>query len=135
MALPVTQQHSAGCAVACVAYALGFSYAKALKLFDKPDNALRRGFYCSDIVKAFAKVGKSYSYCAAKAGQKKLLTTPFTIVFIARSRKYPIGHYLVRTKKGFWMNPWSNFPCIAPAKSECQKKLPGKVTYIIFPVL
>lgn len=129
---PVTQKQGAGCAVACVAYILNISYDAALKLFKKPKQAIDRGFLCSEIIDALQKKGMDYSYGKALVNKKKLLQVPFTIVFIARSKKYPIGHFLVRTKDGLWMNPWINFPCIASAQAGFEKRLPGKAQWIVY---
>jgi hypothetical protein len=131
--LPITQKHGAGCAVACVAYILNISYDAALKLFSKPKQAIDHGFFCSEIVNALQKKGSTYTYGKALPTKKRLLKVPFTIVFIARSKKYPIGHFLVSTEDGLWMNPWINFPCIASAESDFQKRLPGKAQWIIYP--
>jgi len=60
-----------------------------------------------------------------------LLNQNGAIVFVERSKKYPAGHYLIKTKKG-WMNPWINFPNISSAKSGFQKVLPGKAQWIIY---
>jgi hypothetical protein len=62
------------------------------------------------------------------------LKVPGTIVYVEKSIKYPLGHYLVKTKQGVWMNPWKNFPSIAPAKSAFQKRLPGTPLYAIYPI-
>ena len=61
-----------------------------------------------------------------------MLNTEGVIVFIERSKKYPAGHYVIKTKKG-WMNSWINFPNIFPAESGFQKDLPGKAQWIIYP--
>ncbi len=133
MSLPVTQKQGCGCAVACVAYILNTSYDAALQLFTKPKRAIDQGFLCGDIAGALKKSGLDYSYEKAVPQNKHLLDKPLVIVFIARSKKYPIGHFLVRTESRFWMNPWLNFPCIAPAEAGFEKRLPGKAEWIIFP--
>ena len=129
----VTQKHGSGCAVACVAYLLKISYEKALQLFDQPHQAWGRGFYLKEITEALKKMDHRYSYCKLTHSKIFLLKIPGVIVFIARSQKLPLGHYLVRTKTNRWMNPWINFPCIASAKSGFQKRLPGKAKFIIHP--
>jgi hypothetical protein len=131
---PITQEHGTGCGVACTAYVLGVSYQSALKLFDKPGNASTTGFYCKDIVRALARKGRLYSHCYLKSSKRDLLQQAGVIVYIQRSKKYPLGHYLVRGTNGKWMNPWYNYPCIAPAKGQFQTKLPGKPIYAIFPL-
>jgi hypothetical protein len=134
MCLSVTQKHGAGCAVACVAYVLSVSYDMALKLFSRPKQAIDRGFLCREIVSALSKGGRHYTYCKAIAANKKFVRVPGLIVFIARSKKYPIGHFLTRTVEDSWMNPRINFPCIASAESGFQKRLPGKAEWIIYPI-
>jgi len=134
MCSSVTQKHGAGCAVACVACILNISYDAALKFFSRPKQAIDRGFLCREIVSALRKSGHHYVYCKAIDSNKKLSGIPGAIVFIARSKKYPIGHFLARTVEGAWMNPWINFPCIASAESGFQKRLPGKAQWIIYPV-
>lgn len=134
MVFSVTQEHGAGCGVACVAYILNISYEKALKYFKKPLQAIDKGFLCREIVEALNKAGLNYSYCKALPSCKNLIKVPGVIVFVARSKKYPIGHYLVKTRESSWMNPWINFPCIASAESGFEKRLPGKAQWIIYPV-
>lgn len=128
----VTQGHSWGCGVACVAYATQKAYAVALQLFDEPENAWQRGYMCKDLVAALARSGVLYKHKYYRPKFKTILQKSGTIVFIARNKKYPGGHYLIRTTNGKWMNPWSNFPRIDPAKAELQNRLPGRVQYIIF---
>jgi hypothetical protein len=130
---PVTQEHGTGCAVACVAYVLKITYVQALKLFSVPAQAWGRGFYCREIIEALNKGGKRYAYSKINTTQRAKFKDAETIVYIGRSEKYPLGHYLVRTELSEWMNPWINFPSIAPAKSAFEKRLPGKPTYEIHP--
>lgn len=128
----VTQEHSMGCAVACVASLCGISYSSALKLFDDTHLAWTRGFYCNEIVQALQKENLNFIY-------KKLVASDFyfelhiagTIVFIAPNEHYPSGHFLLKTEKG-WMNPWSNFPSMNPPQSKFEEKLPGEAEYVIF---
>lgn len=129
----VTQEHGMGCAVACTAYVLECSYQEALKLYDNPEGAWTKGFYCEEIIVALSKAGKSYSYKKIKATtEDEVLKAPGTIVFIDRSPAYPEGHFLARTTQGSWMNSWINFPLITPAKSGFQKELPGNPVYAVF---
>jgi len=129
---PVTQTHVAGCGVACVASLCGIPYKRAFTLFTKKTSGTTFGYYCKDIRNALKK--RKLDYCWKKISPKTrhLLEKEGVIVFIARSRKYPAGHYLLKTGRG-WMNPWINFPDIAPARSGYQKTLPGKPQWIIFP--
>ena len=156
-----------GCGIACVAIALKKSYKSTKKLFDNPEYASTRGYYCRELVKVlnkfdnyvFAKASEKNDVLLALKGEvscaftskteqdalhlrtkvrsfractyKNLLNRNGTIVFIERSKKYPAGHYLVKTEKG-WMNSWINFPNISPTKSGFQKVLPGKAQWIIY---
>lgn len=129
----ITQEHGMGCAVACVAFVLGINYQQALKLFDQDEYAWTTGYYCKDIVKAFKKASKNYKYEKFNStSHTQLLSEPGTIVFINQCKDYPAGHYLAQNGKNLWMNPWINFPTIAPTQSGFQETLPGDTDYIIF---
>ena len=128
---PVTQEHPYGCAVACAAALCGMRYTHALKLFTHPSAAAAKGYYCTDICAALLRNGKRYRYGKLSPQTRKQLERAGTIAFIARSKKYPAGHYLLKTEKG-WMNPWINFPAINPARSGFQKRLPGRVQWVIY---
>lgn len=58
---PITQKQGAGRGVACVAYILNISYDKALELFEKPSQAILKGFLCKEIIDALKQKGLSYS--------------------------------------------------------------------------
>lgn len=129
----VTQNHGLGCGVACVAAVLGISYERALGLFVNPERAWTEGFYCRDLVRALELGGKVYRYKKIQSSRDPILKREGTIVFTRFSIAYPRGHYLVRIVKG-WMNPWVNYPEIAPAKSGRVARLPAPVDYAIFEV-
>src|SRR5439155_1668986 len=74
----VTQEHGAGCAVACVAFVLGTSYQEALALFKRPNHAWGRGFYCREIIEALETAGKKYSFVHFNASVKKRVEMPET---------------------------------------------------------
>lgn len=132
MSNPVTQEHGYGCAVACVAYILCISYNDALKLFDKPQQAWREGFYCVDIINALAKGAKIYEFCRTD-DQKNPYFPVNCIVYVESSEKYPVGHYLTKTINNQWMNSWINCPVICPTLSGFEEQLPGIVSYVIYP--
>ena len=121
----VTQEDLMGCGIACVASVLGKSYKSAKKLFAGPGHALSRGYYCREIVEALEEGRKKYKSAKISDKNRQFLEKDGTIVFTGRSKKYPAGHYLAKSDKG-WMNPWINFPSIFPVKSGFQKTLPGK---------
>lgn len=130
---PVAQKDVYGCSVACVAYILGLKYKNAKKLFSNSSYAKTRGFLCKDIINALKRKGLDYQYKRTKPKIKTLIYKSNNIVFIARSKKYPAGHYLCRTKDKKWMDPWINFPSdIKKAKSGFRKRLPCRAIYGIF---
>lgn len=124
------QEDLMGCAVACTASLLGKEYSKTLKLFRK-SCANTRGYYCKEIIQSLSNAGLHYNYSKVNDQSKKYLKLYGTIVFVKRSRKYPSGHYLLRTNRG-WMNPWINYPKINPVKAGFQKKLPGKAQWVLY---
>ncbi len=134
MKKPVAQEHTAGCAVACVAFILNISYQKALLLFTNGKYHVGvRGFYAREVVAALDRYGKRYSYHYINKRNLRRIYEEGSIVFIGRSKKYPLGHYLCR-RGSSWMNPWYNFPKIKHAKAQFQKRLPGKPIYVIKPI-
>jgi hypothetical protein len=130
---PVAQEHPMGCAVACVASLKRINYQEALKYFEKKEHAWTRGYYCPEVVEALNKLGFNYKFEETDGvrGQSKMKKIG-TIVFISPCTKYPSGHFVLRVKNG-WMNPWANFPLMSPVKAAIEKKLAGKISYIIFP--
>jgi hypothetical protein len=132
----ITQKDDFGCGVACTASVLDLTYEKAKALFSKPKQAKDFGFLCKDIVNALKKKGFTYDYKYIKPKIKKQIYKQGTIVFIARSKRFPAGHYLARDQKKGWMDPWINFPSdISNVKSGFRKRLPGKPIYAILPIL
>lgn len=125
----VVQKHPMGCGIACVASLAGVSYDKAISLVDKK-YAISRGYYCNELVKLLKKLGLEYKYEKASKKNQEHIQESGSIVFIKRDKSYPYGHFLLKTKKG-WMNPWINFPIMAPAKAGYNKNLPGKAEWII----
>lgn len=120
-----------GCAVACVAFILKTSYDDAKRAFKHPEYAWQRGYYCREICEALRSRGKEYTCSRYSPEKRRLLYRPYIIVFIAKSKKHPFGHFLVRTKNG-WMNPWINIPSMVPAKSGFQKRLPGRIQWVLY---
>ena len=103
---PVTQKEPLGCGIACVAFVEKVSYKTAkTRYFNRLGDAHKTGYLCKDMVKALKRTGKTYDYRHIK-GKPKIKDG--SIVFIKRSKRYPEGHYLAKTKKG-WMDPWINF--------------------------
>lgn len=125
----IPQEAPLGCAIACTASLVKLPYKQMRNYFD---NAKLReqttGFYNRDIVNALSKQEIAAKALSIKRFGKKYFKIG-TIVFIGRSKNYPMGHYLLKTKNG-WMNPWINFPQ-KPIKAGFQKKLPGEPKWVI----
>ncbi len=89
MGKPITQQDLMGCSIACVAFILGVSYEKTKNYFKGLGSPMKTGYWCKDVVKALSRAGLNYDY---KYTKRKMDFKGGTIVFIKRSRKYPVGH-------------------------------------------
>ncbi|MEK6943077.1 MAG: hypothetical protein AABX00_03380 [Nanoarchaeota archaeon] len=129
----VTQEHPMGCAVACTASLIGKNYMSTLILFSHPEYASTRGYYCKEICDALNKANLNYIWKRVTASTMPFLQRNGIIVFVKKSSKYPAGHFLLKTKKG-WMNSWINYPSIKPAKAGFQRSLPGNAQWVIFPL-
>jgi len=132
----VHQQDGLGCSFACLASLLGISYKKVLCLVDDGKNkAKHRGLYCRDIVNTLRANGFTDVYFQyLKPKRKRGIYRDGTIIFIKKSKRYPAGHYLLRTNDK-WMDPWLNFvndSDVALAKAGYRKRLPGVPIYAIF---
>lgn len=124
------QEDKLGCGVACVAFILSVDYKNALKLFiDGKRKAKFEGFLCKDLVVALRIAGLSYKFKYIKAKIRKKIYKINTIVYLRKSKKYPLGHYLVRFENN-WMDPWINFPN-ENKKAGFRKRLPEKPIYAI----
>lgn len=132
------QGHNFGCGAACVAFIFDWNYKNALKLFiNGRQKAKQGGFLCKEIVRAFSKRNISTRHKYINEKIRKKIYKENAVVFIARSKKYPAGHYLCRYKN-FWMDPWISFQKnqnIKRAIAGFRKKLPGKPIYAILPLL
>lgn len=126
----VKQEDDFGCGAACVASILKRSYQDTLDLFENGKNRARiEGFYCGEIVTVLNSNNLVYEFKYIKPSIQRRIHKAGTIVFIKRSKKYPFGHYLLRTEKG-WMDPWINFPQ-KKIKAGFRTKIPGKPIYAI----
>ncbi len=124
----IAQEDPLGCGIACVAYMIKQSYKETKCRYFKSCSANISGYLCRDLVNALAAAKRDYSY---KHLNKRMMFRNGTIVFIKRSKRYPYGHYLVKTLHG-WMDPWINLPALQP-QSGFRKRLPGKPIYAVFP--
>lgn len=127
----VKQLHLSGCAVACVASVLKTSYRNALKSFDEGNERAKfRGFFCAEIIVALERNGLKYHFKYVKR-RKTHIYPSGAIVYLDKSLKHPVGHYVCSTTSG-WMDPWINFPKLN-AKAGFRKRLSGKPVYAILP--
>ena len=85
-----------------------------------------------------ARAKKLYAYKYNKKENNSFKEN--TIVFIKRSKKYPSGHFLVKTRHG-WMDPWINFNTkdskiddVKKAKSGFRKNIPDRIIYVVYPL-
>ncbi len=126
----VAQEDSMGCGVACVASVLEISYKDSMKLFDEKRSSTK-GYYLKDLLQALNKKGVIYKSGKVTDKTRKYVNKVGSIVFVKRSKKFPVGHYLLKTSKG-WMNPWINSVKITHAKADFQQKLPGTAQWIVY---
>lgn len=126
----VAQEDPMGCGIACIASLLKITYDSAKRLFPK-DYSSTRGYYIKEISNALEKKGLVVKYGKFNNKTKEYANKEGSIVFIKRSEKFPYGHYLLKTDKG-WMNPWINYPKINPAKAGYEKNIPGEIQWIIY---
>lgn len=130
----ITQEFDYGCGIACFAFALGMTYSQAAKcLGERQANSTR--FWVKDLAAALNSSGKTYTAKHMKPGLNKKIYKDGTIILIRRSKRYSVGHYLIR-HHGYWMDPWINLPVdnnIQHARSGFRKRLPGKPMYALFP--
>ena len=133
-ATPVTQLHSMGCGAACVAFAAGVSYRRAVSLLGT-QKARETGFTLREMVDALAVFGLKYKVHHADGKFQDDARAPGTIVFVRRSPRYPFGHYLARSNNR-WMDPWINLPTdgrIATARSGYRSRLPSSAQWLLVP--
>jgi hypothetical protein len=129
----VAQIHPNGCGVACVAQILAVTYNQALRFFRNGESAaVLRGFYCKDIVKALKLAGRNYRFFYVNQKRRGRIYKNGTVVLIARSRRYPQGHYLARVKNR-WMDSWINWPDVTCGRAGFRRRLPGRPIYGIAP--
>lgn len=129
----VVQKDMFGCGVASVACLLSITYAEALSLFENgKTKAISIGFLCKDIVGALKNKNINYQFKYIKPRFKNKIYKHGTIVFIKRSKRFPVGHYLCR-KNNLWADSWINFPN-KNKRAGFRKRLPGKPIYLIYPL-
>jgi len=130
---PITQKDQFGCGIACIAFVVGKTYDEVIKVLGR-DKAETAGFYCRELCRILEKFGCHCEHYYLKPKWRKEIYQNGVIVFIKRSKRYPVGHYLVRYKS-FWMDPWINFlkdKDVENAQAGFRRRLPGKPIYGIY---
>lgn len=130
------QQHALGCGIACVSYAANVSYRKSLSTFDNPEENVRRGCYCREMVAALARLGHDYSFIHNRRYSIGYAELPVgSIAYIPKCTNYPAGHFIYRDEVS-WVDPWHN--CrhsadISAAQSGRRYRMDGHPQYMIVP--
>ena len=135
MNIPVTQKHNFGCGPACVAFVCKKSYDKVVDLLGE-EKIVNKGSYCKNLVEVLRQFGFSYEYIYLKPRFRNRIYIDKVIVFIKRSKKYPVGHFFVRYH-GTWMDPWINFKngaSVSQSNSGFRSRLPGKPIYALLSI-
>jgi signal peptidase I len=129
----VTQGSRNGCGIACFAFVCKVSYKDTEKFLGNKQAKSDR-VTVKDFVKELNRYGLPYKAKHIKPYQGTTFNEG-TIVLIRRSKKYPVGHYLVK-HEGQWMDPWINLmqdKNLDNATSGYRKRLPDKPMYAIYP--
>lgn len=127
-----------GCGIACLANLIGMDYLDTRNDFETKFYKVDRGIKFSDLVKFLNSKGFSYSskffnhnkYNREEAHKFALIKDSITL--IRKNDRYPIGHYLLRSKNG-WIDPWINYPSINNVHAGLRSELPGEPWYVIYP--
>lgn len=131
-----------GCGIACFANLLNEDYGKIKKDFEKKFYTIERGIRTADILKYLKDHGLNYKSKffsqnkknkQSKEEAKKFSKIVNSITLIAKSKRHPVGHYLLRVKNG-WIDPWYDYPSIDNVKAGIRKKLPSDPWYVLYPV-
>lgn len=130
-----------GCGVASMSNLLGKEYDLVKKDFEKKFYTIESGVKIFDIVNylktqklnyksKFFNQNKKYDLNRKEASKYSKILGSITL--IAKNKKYPVGHYLLRVKDG-WVDPWYNLPNKL-IKAGVRKRLPGNPWYVLYPL-
>lgn len=130
-----------GCGIACIANLLNKPYDLIKKDFESKFYAVNKYTKIFDIVSYLNLQGVNYQskffnrskrYKVNYEEARKFSKIIGSITLIAKSDKYPIGHYLLRVKDG-WVDSWINLPNIEKVEAGIRKRLPGEPWYVLYP--
>ena len=130
----ITQLTDYGCGIACFAFACGVNYRQAEEFLGS-DQAQSNRFIVKDFIAQLNRFGLPYKARHIHSGARVVYGEGM-IVLIRRSRRYPVGHYLIR-HKGKWMDPRINLTSqrdVRLAKSGYRSRLPGQPMYVLEPM-
>ena len=135
------QKDRNGCGIACIANLLDRSYDWVKEDFENSFYTIEKGIKIFDVVKYLKKHNLDYvskffnqnkKYKLNSKEADKFSKIEGSVTLIVKNDKYPVGHYLLRTKSG-WVDPWYNFPSIDKVKAGIRKKLPNNPWYVLYP--
>jgi hypothetical protein len=132
-----------GCGIACLSNLLNKPYDVIKKDFESKFYTIERGTKMFDLVNylkfhkleyksKFFNQNKKYKLNKEEADKFSRITGSITLII--KNEKYPVGHYLLRTKNG-WVDPWLDFPSIDKVRAGIRKELPGNPWYVLYPIL
>lgn len=131
-----------GCGIACLSNLLDKPYDQIKRDFEKKFYTIEKGVKIFDIVNYLKTLNFEYrskffnqnkKYKFNKVEADKFSKIEGSITLIVKSKKYPIGHYLLRVKNG-WVDPWHNLPSIDNVRAGIRKELPENPWYVLYPV-
>lgn len=131
-----------GCGIACLANLLDIPYDKVKRDFETKFYSIEDGVRIFDIVNYLKTRNLYYKskffnqnkrHLSSREDVDKFSKITGSITLIAKNEKYPIGHYLFRTKNG-WVDPWLDFPIIDRVRAGIRKDLPGNPWYVLYPI-
>lgn len=130
-----------GCGIACLSNLLNKPYDQIKKDFEDKFYSIENGVKIFDIVNylktkdrtyysRFFNQNKKYKYNIEDADKFSKIFGSITL--IVKSKKYPVGHYLLRVQNG-WVDPWYNLPSIDKVHAGIRKELPENPWYVLYP--
>lgn len=131
-----------GCGIATLANLLNENYDEIKKDFEKKFYTIESGINIADMVRYLKTKGLNYKskffnqnkkYKYNKTEGDKYSKIENSITLIAKSEKYPVGHYLLRTRNG-WVDPWIDLPSIDKVRAGIRKTLPNNAWYVLYPI-
>jgi len=133
------QKDLKGCGIACMANLLGKPYDSVKNDFEKNFYTIKKGVNIVDMVRYLERSGRNYK--SKFFNQKKFSKTEAdkfskiegSITLVAKSEKYPVGHYLLKAENG-WVDPWYNHPSIDKVHAGIRQTLPANPWYVLYPV-